>query len=588
MDAIQTIYIALFGRPADPLGLAYFMDETNNGADLTSIGDLAATAEYQDRFSGMTNVQIITSIYQELFGRNPEAAGLTYFLAELESGRQNINTIAINIAQGAQGNDAAVLANKVEAANTFTAAIDTPDELAAYNGNNAAAAGRAFLDGVTADDATVPTAAEAQAAIDVLLSTPDSVITLTTETGEQISGTTGADQYNIIAGGPNATLNSFDTINDLGGVDTANIVVRGAGNLPAGASISGVEIINLDQSQALLNNGNDIDATFFQGATQIWQIGGAQDINNVSASVTAGFRNVEADAAVEFTGEMGAIALDNVGDDSDLVLDGEAVTNVMISGTVDDDGVGGAGTVTFTAGADLDALETLTLSLTSDAIVDVDGLLGDNDFTTIDASASTGDIELADLENTNNITSITTGSGNDDVHFDTDYTPGSAGGTAVTIDVGAGDDVVELQLYSATANSSVEVTLGSGSDLVLVTDQFENINTASAATLEAGLVTVTDFSVTEDTLDISDFGAIRTTIVNTDLTTIANQDTLFEAATLAGTFATGANDFVVFNYEGSAYVLYDGNDSSSFNAGDGLIELTGVTAAQLNAANFAF
>lgn len=81
MANIQGIYIALFGRPADPIGLAFFNEATNNGADLTAIGDLAGTAEYQSRFEGMNNTQIVTTIYQSLFGRDPESAGLLFFVA---------------------------------------------------------------------------------------------------------------------------------------------------------------------------------------------------------------------------------------------------------------------------------------------------------------------------------------------------------------------------------------------------------------------------------------------------------------------------------------------------------------------------
>ena len=43
MATIQGIYVALFGRPADPNGLSYFNGVTKNGADLTAIGDLAST-----------------------------------------------------------------------------------------------------------------------------------------------------------------------------------------------------------------------------------------------------------------------------------------------------------------------------------------------------------------------------------------------------------------------------------------------------------------------------------------------------------------------------------------------------------------
>ncbi len=41
MATIQGVYVALFGRPADPTGLAYFNSVTNNGANLNAIGNLA-------------------------------------------------------------------------------------------------------------------------------------------------------------------------------------------------------------------------------------------------------------------------------------------------------------------------------------------------------------------------------------------------------------------------------------------------------------------------------------------------------------------------------------------------------------------
>src|SRR3954451_22760071 len=103
MATIQGVYVALFGRPADPLGLAYFNGVTQNGANLTAIGDLASTPEYQSRFVGQGPTQIINTIYQTLFNRDADAAGLTFFANQLVSGKVSINNIAINILDGAQG-----------------------------------------------------------------------------------------------------------------------------------------------------------------------------------------------------------------------------------------------------------------------------------------------------------------------------------------------------------------------------------------------------------------------------------------------------------------------------------------------------
>ncbi|MGL5138759.1 MAG: DUF4214 domain-containing protein, partial [Beijerinckiaceae bacterium] len=148
MATIQGIYVALFGRPADPAGLAFFNSATNNGANLAPIGDLAATKEYTDRFAGQSNVQIINSIYQSLFARDAEPAGLAFFVDALNKGTLNIKNIAIAILDGAQGSDKTTSDFKVAAAGAFTTAIDTPIEIGSYSGNAAAAQGRAFITGV--------------------------------------------------------------------------------------------------------------------------------------------------------------------------------------------------------------------------------------------------------------------------------------------------------------------------------------------------------------------------------------------------------------------------------------------------------
>ena len=167
MASIQGIYVALFGRPADPAGLAFFNEVTMEGADLTAIGDLASTAEYQSRFTGMSNQEIINSIYQSLFGRDGDAEGIAFFLARLEDGTYNINTIAIAILDGAQNDDLATVTAKIAAANIFTAHLDLDVEVDAYQGAFAASVGRDFLNTVNKDDPG--TESEADAAIALLL-----------------------------------------------------------------------------------------------------------------------------------------------------------------------------------------------------------------------------------------------------------------------------------------------------------------------------------------------------------------------------------------------------------------------------------
>ena len=127
MATIQGVYLALFGRPADPAGLAFFNGVTNNGANLAGIGPLQSAKEYTDRFAGFNNNTIINSIYQSLFNRDAEPAGLAFFVDALNKGTLTINNIAIAILDGAQGTDKTVLDNKLTSADLFTEGHRHPD-----------------------------------------------------------------------------------------------------------------------------------------------------------------------------------------------------------------------------------------------------------------------------------------------------------------------------------------------------------------------------------------------------------------------------------------------------------------------------
>lgn len=157
MSVIQGIYIALFGRPADPGGLAYWSEVTKNGQDLSEmLRVLPSTEEYTGRFTNQTPDQVIETIYQALFQRAADPVGLAFFTEQLASGAHDIATIAVNILQGAQGTDRADIDAKVEAANLFTASLDTPVEIAAYVGDTAAGQARQFLSTVNRENPADP------------------------------------------------------------------------------------------------------------------------------------------------------------------------------------------------------------------------------------------------------------------------------------------------------------------------------------------------------------------------------------------------------------------------------------------------
>src|SRR3569833_1673384 len=87
---IQQIYLALFGRPADPVGGEYYDSLTHDGANLdpilTGASRLSGSAEYTTRFTGMNNTQIVETIYLSLFGHTADLAGLTFYVQALANG----------------------------------------------------------------------------------------------------------------------------------------------------------------------------------------------------------------------------------------------------------------------------------------------------------------------------------------------------------------------------------------------------------------------------------------------------------------------------------------------------------------------
>ena len=312
----------------------------------------------------------------------------------------------------------------------------------------------------------------------------------------------------------------------------------------------------------------------------------AVDVSNVETTTTLTFSDVEADATIEFNGATGTIVLDNVATGSDLVLDGAALTSATVSGSVDGD-------VTFDLTADAEAFTTLNLALTSDGVVELNGqALATEAFTTVNASASTGALEFLSLNNGNNfVSNVSLGSGDDTFYYDTDYNNGGDGGAAATLGLGAGNDTITLALYDSGSNTdatTVSLTLGAGSDQVTLAEEFNNIYGATVDDIEAGLVSITDFSVTQDTIDVSAETTARFALTNTQLTDIAGEADLADAINFAAGLngAAAAGDVYVFNFDGNAYIYADQDGNGALSADDGLIELVGVTVSQLNGTNF--
>lgn len=240
--AIQGIYIALFGRPADPGGLAYWTEVTKGGADLSAmLSVLPNLTEYTARFEGQTPDQVITTVYQNLFGRAPDAEGLAFFKGQLASGAQTLATIAVNIMQGAQGDDKADVTAKVGAAELFTASLDTPEEIAAYQGADAAALAKKFLDTVDKDKPATPESVEKAAGAVVAGQDPTGGQAPNPGGGGTGGGTPGpaetftsTNSYGDLAAGASGGFMLVGSSNPATGFAKANIVGSAGTNIEIG------------------------------------------------------------------------------------------------------------------------------------------------------------------------------------------------------------------------------------------------------------------------------------------------------------------------------------------------------------------
>lgn len=547
MASIQGVYVALFGRPADPTGLAYFNSVTNNGGDLSKIGDLAASQEYKDRFAGQSNVQIVNSIYKSLFNRDAEVGGLTFFVNALNNGELNINNIAIAILDGAQGTDKTIVDTKIKAADAYTAALDTGSEIVAYNGAAAAAAGRAFLAPVST---TEPTAAAVATAVENMVKAGTGGGTGTS--GVILTLTNNPDVFTpTAASDANKTTEGNDTIRGLAAADlqSADIIDGGAGTdtLNALAPLNAVV-------RPVLTSVENVNLTY-------GVLTGAAGFN---ATDSSGIVKIVADAA-------------QVTSVNTLTLSGvDKATVVELKNVVADDGVVGANVgqavVTFKDVAGASDAATVSLNKVT--------LSADDSF-----KLSVAGIETLALNSTGSIATDT-----NTAILDIAATKALvlSGGHNITINnSAAGSVVTELKSVDASAFTGVLTYTASGNGETITTGQkADTINlaggadvvvyTAAAKSTLNTLDTINNFSFTADKIDLKAFALGADTTVGTTV--------LLPAGDTAN-FFTGTNRIMLNEAQDMVYV--DVNKDGVFNATSDLaIKLVGADAANLTAADF--
>jgi hypothetical protein len=512
-DQVQKVYIAYYGRAADPVGLAYWAAKVETDGLDGIMASFGASAEATTLYGSLTNTAKVNALYQQCFGRDADFAGLMYYAGQLTAGTMTATSIAQNIFDGASGNDATILTNKLVVAKAYTAAVDTAAEVVAYSGTVAAASARTLLSTVDASTVT--------ASFDVA-TTIASVVTATTSTAN--AGTTyvltdtnntatgGADNFTGGAGDDTflaqaaASLSNGDVVDGGAGADTltARYSVTAASTI--NTSISNVETVNID-----LDDGNTgaahittINTSGFTGLTDVVSKNAdstntAEDtlvFSNMAAGVDGGVTNGDAFSNTTFTYKTTTGLTDTA-----TVNLNAALANVIT--------VAGIETVTINAESGTSVIDTLTttaattLNITGSGKVTLSSV--DNVTTTIDASAATGNVTLVGIGGV--VSTITGGSGDDSVNMGTNLT------AADTVDLGAGTDTIIINADTITmaslAVSNVEtvqaestagnnLTVASAGQTGLTTlNLVENNNTSINSTV-SDLAAGVDVTLTSD------------------------------------------------------------------------------------------
>lgn len=124
---VQELYVAYLGRAADKAGLEYWLGELNNPASGLTLENLRANfvneqPEYARIYGGLSVTQTVARIYENLFERAAEPAGLDYWVGEVNAGRVPVDQLLVAFLNAASPGDRQVVDNKVAVAEAYTAA----------------------------------------------------------------------------------------------------------------------------------------------------------------------------------------------------------------------------------------------------------------------------------------------------------------------------------------------------------------------------------------------------------------------------------------------------------------------------------
>jgi hypothetical protein len=622
---VQELYVAYFGRPADPTGLQNFETALEAaGAPTTLVGLNAAyntspavaalinsfgTSTESGNLYG-TNIatssgatqQFVLSVFQSLFNRAPLTAGLDFWANAIVTGVLTPGAAALSIAAAAAPADTATLGAKVSAAIAFTTDLGVSGTTADYKGAAAAAFTRTFLLSINSATPTATIAVNALAATNSLPTptptpapaptptpTPAPVPTLTptlalTVSGDTVnlSGTTAASTVSLTGAdlaayssgtyGTVAKLLAASTtaVTDSGG----NFTLNADGNAHATTFNFGTGVVS------------GLDAASSAGITY-------QGVTTYEASAGGGDTVTLSAVSQNVIGNLGnnTVALGSLAYIGTVTFGASGSDTIQVSGSSNISGgtitTGGATVALVLSGAGTETLSTAEYNLFNATSITGGSFGGDtvtfSNAGVVTANANVGNYDLSTAGNTITLTNIldnVTGaaSGSDTVNL-------AALTYAGTVAFGAsGSDAIHVTVGGNISLGTI-TTGGATVALVLSGAGTETLNTAEYNLFNATSITGGSFG--GDTVTFSNAGSVtaNANVGNYDLSTAGNTITLTNALDNVTGAASGSDtvNLAALSYTGTVAFGASGSDaiqvSGSSNISGGTINTGGATVA---------
>jgi Tol biopolymer transport system component len=98
------LYWAFFLRAPDQGGLDYWVGKLDGGKTLAQVASqFAQSSEFQTKYGSATNTEFVTLVYQNVLERDPDPAGLTYWVTRLDNGTKTRGDTMTNFSESPEG-----------------------------------------------------------------------------------------------------------------------------------------------------------------------------------------------------------------------------------------------------------------------------------------------------------------------------------------------------------------------------------------------------------------------------------------------------------------------------------------------------